>query len=296
MTFLIYFVCILVASFVKVPFDEYVKPIILQFDMNVTLRATLYGLCVVAIYSPALFIASMLSKSYKKRKKKKGIDCKVVVNTDGGISSTKGNTRTIKIGSFITFGTYYKDNTAEKCSVQWLVLDIEPYLDRALLISRYSLDYQKFNDNKQSNWANCSLREWLNATFLNTAFSPREQMAIAITKNHTEVSKRGVSAGEDTQDRVFLLGANDSTWYFHDMDKRICSPTGHVINQCLTINGTGQFDEKSLCRWWLRSQGDSSEHIAFVDTDGRVVETGEKADTTMAVRPALWLDLNQITY
>ena len=73
-----------------------------------------------------------------------------------------------KIGSHVVFGKYEQDDDASngKEPIEWIVLAKEK--DRALLISKYGLAAQQYNTEwTDETWETCSLRKWLNETFLN---------------------------------------------------------------------------------------------------------------------------------
>jgi len=68
------------------------------------------------------------------------------------------------------------DNTP----IEWIVPDVQG--DKALPISRYGLDARAYHKDFVSiTWERCTLRTWLNSTFLNEAFSANEQNAILTT-------------------------------------------------------------------------------------------------------------------
>lgn len=70
---------------------------------------------------------------------------------------------------------------------------------------------------QQITWETCSAREWLNDTFLNTAFSKEEQKAIPITEldNSDRLNPKIKFKGElnNTQDRIFLLSKTEAGIY-----------------------------------------------------------------------------------
>ena len=78
----------------------------------------------------------------------------------------------VAAGDIVSFGTYEQDNNTSngKENIEWLVLAKEG--KRVLIISKYVLDCQQYNSTRTSvTWETCSLRKWLNETFLNAAFS-----------------------------------------------------------------------------------------------------------------------------
>ena len=86
-----------------------------------------------------------------------------------------------KQDTYVTFGHY--PQTAEgndSTAIEWVVLQKEG--NKALLISRYGLDAQPYNaEYTDATWETCTLRTWLNSTFLNKAFTAEEQKAILTT-------------------------------------------------------------------------------------------------------------------
>ena len=75
--------------------------------------------------------------------------------------------------SIISFGQYEQDNNLDngKESIRWIVVKKEE--GKILVMSEKALDCKPYNDTFASNivWENCTLRTWLNSTFINTAFS-----------------------------------------------------------------------------------------------------------------------------
>ena len=70
----------------------------------------------------------------------------------------------------ITFGSYPQSDVSGniKDPIEWIVLDKQG--DKALLLSKYILDYKWYNDEfKNITWESCTLRDRLNVTFYNTA-------------------------------------------------------------------------------------------------------------------------------
>lgn len=78
----------------------------------------------------------------------------------------------------ICFGHYGKDNSScDSLPIIWQVIDRE--CGRMLVVSKYAYCYRAFNEkHTKVTWKTCSLREWMNGDFLNSAFSPEEQKCI----------------------------------------------------------------------------------------------------------------------
>ena len=84
-------------------------------------------------------------------------------------------------GDMVSFGKYEQDYDTSngKEDIEWLVLDKKD--DAVLIISKHVLEDKSFGRNDDT-WETCSLRKWLNADFINDAFSTAEQSKIQSTQ------------------------------------------------------------------------------------------------------------------
>ena len=203
----------------------------------------------------------------------------------------------VSIGDYVLFGSYEQDHdlTNGKEPIEWLVLDIRD--SKALIISRYALDFRQYSKIRSGKWETSSLRTWLNDTFLNESFSSEEHRAIpTVTVTADKNSAYSTNPGNETKDKVFLLSITESENYFLSDEARKCTPTDYAISQYLGTYGIGnknQVDGKATCSWWLRTPGKSSVDIASVYVDGSINVGGGGTEYIglFAVRPALWVDL-----
>ena len=182
----------------------------------------------------------------------------------------------VQVGSYVTFGTYEQDGNPENGMepIEWLIL--EEKNDRMLLITRYGLDCKKFNNIwGPASWENCSLRTWLNNSFLNKAFSLEEQKQI-----HQN----------ETGDNVFLLSSIEAKQMFVSDAARQCKPTEYAKAEGCFVN-----KKNGNCWWWLRSQGANPSKAAKVLGDGSVDGGSEVYYAFNAVRPAMWINVSAIT-
>ena len=219
----------------------------------------------------------------------------------------------------MTLGNYPQGANGEVEPIEWLVLDVKD--GKALLISRYGLDAHCFDAGHYHGWDKSEIREWLNSTFLNTAFTDKEQEGIVTTTVKTGnnahwvafAKKKGwyydsVDGGSDTQDKIFLLSLEEAMeyggystledYYDKEIEKLKAVPTAYAVNQgacqyCgsysgYKLNGTG------CCWWWLRSPG-YRRNLAFVSRvyiNGSLDYIDSVSIASGAVRPAFWLNLN----
>ncbi|MCR4926615.1 MAG: DUF6273 domain-containing protein [Lachnospiraceae bacterium] len=196
------------------------------------------------------------------------------------------------VGDTFFFGAYEQDNDVYngKENIEWLVLAKDD--EKALVISKYALDCLQYaSENKGVTWENSSLRKWLNETFFAEAFSETEQMYIQSTLNLTydESDVSGAYKSLYTNDKVFLLSTGQANEYFDYDDERACKGTDYCY-----ANGAGK-DDDGNCRWWLRYTTNSGmfSYASCVAGKGNIREKIiDVRDSTIAVRPAMWLYFN----
>ena len=189
-------------------------------------------------------------------------------------------------GSIVSFGAYEQDNNSAngKESIEWIVLARED--DRILVISKDALDCQQYNTAyKTVTWETCSLRKWLNETFLNAAFSESERTMIPIvTVSADENPYYYTSPGNSTTDQIFLLSLTEVEKYFNYYSELQCQGTAYCYEQ-----GECKADN---CIWWLRTPGANSYRAATIYGDGSIRGGGAGFNRRdIAVRPAMWIDL-----
>lgn len=217
-------------------------------------------------------------------------------------SQTKGTTTPrifingdVKVGSKIKLGAYWqgRSQSAGKTPIKWRVLAKDG--NKALVISEKVLDCESYDKsyNKEilttATWETCSLREWLNGSFLNEAFSKAEQSQIKNTNVSADKNPRyGTSAGNATIDKIFLLSIDEVNKYFTNNEARKCAPTAYAkVNGAYTRGGT------AVTWWWLRSPGESQYGAAGVGDDGLISYGGGiNFFGSGCVRPAMWVDLS----
>ena len=166
----------------------------------------------------------------------------------------------------VPFGHYDQDNNPSngKEPIEWLVLEDKG--DTLTLISRYALDAKPYhNEWVYITWANCTLRSWLNGTFLNAAFTSAEQGKIQTVRVTAEDNPYwGTEAGSDTYDKVWLLSIREAKNLFSSNAARVCYATATA-----KANGCG-YNSDGSCWWWLRSPGGDSLNAAGVHYEGWV--------------------------
>ena len=199
----------------------------------------------------------------------------------------------------IYFGNYYQSNSSTKEPIKWRVLSVDG--NDAFLLADQNLDAKPYNEKfTDVTWATCTLRTWLNGTFLNTAFTSAEQAAI---KNTTVVNEdnpyNGTEGGENTTDKVYLLSIAETcnTAYGFNGEFRTVSETREAKNtayakECGAWTSTST-EYKGNGFWWLRSPGGRSNSASRVSSSGYGLSNGHSVNIASdAVRPALHLNLS----
>ena len=204
--------------------------------------------------------------------------------------------KNIKVGDTYTFGAYEQDNSTSngKEAIEWTVLDKDGM--SLLLISKQALDCQQYNTSYTDvTWESCSLRKWMNGTFLNKAFNAEEQAQIQNTTVSADKNPEyNTNPGNATTDKVFLLSINEVEKYFNSDEARKCAPTAYAKAQgAYTSDSYKTASGAATCCWWLRSPGNTRNRAALVTYDGSVHYYGNYVSSdTGAVRPALWINLD----
>ena len=205
-----------------------------------------------------------------------------------------------KVGDLVSFGTYEQDNNLNNGPepITWSVLEIKD--GKAMLISKYGLDAMRYNTRKEDSvqWENCSMRAWLNGTFLNTSFSDAERSAIALTEvDNGEQQHYDHYYGygwKNTQDYIYILSYDEAfNVYFLNDAVRRCAPTDFAIANGAST-GTNKVDGRAAGPWWLRSKGRFADGYASCVLQSGSYEDIERANVDagdMAVRPVLWVNL-----
>ena len=201
-----------------------------------------------------------------------------------------------KVGDLVSFGTYEQDNNPNNGPepITWSVLEIKD--GKAMLISKYGLDAIRFNtraDNVQ--WEDCSLRAWLNGTFLNSSFTDAERSAIVLTEvDNSDAQHPNPYAKynwNNTQDYVYILSYEEAfNVYFLNDAVRRCAPTDFAIANGASL-GINVVDGRAAGCWWLRSGDDYMKRWAYFVLPSGDYEVGSVDAGNRVVRPVLWVNL-----
>ena len=201
-----------------------------------------------------------------------------------------------EVGSTVYFGSYEQDNDTSngKEVIEWRVLEKKD--NKILVISKYALDCEQYNSlflKDVTTWETCTLRKWLNETFITSAFNSDEQALIPETNvSAGKNPEYCTNSGNATKDKIFLLSISEVNKYFSSDDERMCATTDYANAQGAYTSDDYIVDGKEACWWWLRSPGYSQRCAARVDSGGSVDCYGDYVSSDdVGVRPALWITL-----
>lgn len=216
----------------------------------------------------------------------------------------------------VFFGNYFQSNRTTKDPVKWRVLSNAG--GQLFLLSDQNLDALQYHTEQEDvTWETSTIRSWLNGydassntggsngidytedNFLDTAFSAKEQTAIAETNVVNEANTDyDTDGGNDTTDRIFLLSLTETSNrnYFPTYSSSISTNTAYVADGGkfgYSMFGTGEANW-----WWLRSPGYYRWYAAFIEwVDGTSVTDGNPVNNeSTAVRPAFNLNLSSVLF
>ena len=203
------------------------------------------------------------------------------------------------LGSIVTFGRYEQDNDKANGpeKIEWVVLAYDEENHKTLLVSRYGLDTIPYHTTSRVTWETCSLRAWLNSTFLNSAFSEQERQAILtaeVKNDKAQAQPSNAKGGKDTQDKIFLLSYVEMNLYFTRTTR--IAPTPYATSQgAYTSESTTTPDGKPAGEWWVRHPDTNPDFAFCVDEGGSMSHTGMD-NTRLMVVPVLWLNLDAVIF
>ncbi len=183
--------------------------------------------------------------------------------------------------------------------IKWKVLKNDG--KTLFVLADKAIDCKKYNEKYENvTWETSTIRNWLNTSFYNAAFSSREQNGIAaqtvINGNNPEY---GTSGGKNTNDKIWLLSIGEVSnpeygfcmdYGVHSMSRRI------MVSEYANARGTVA-NGRGNGYWWLRSPGGISNDVAIVDCDGWLHCGGDNVHTDHdGICPALRINLSSGTW
>lgn len=186
--------------------------------------------------------------------------------------------------------------------IKWRVLSNDG--TELFLLSEYCLTDQKYNETVTDvTWETCTMRFWLNDTFLTEAFTKIEQKAInettVVNDNNPEYGTKG---GNNTADKIFLLSIDESrstTYGFSsDWDEYDAARAAYNTDFAWAKGAYSDYGNtiyRSAAVWGLRSSGDNGYSSARILGGSDIDRSGRSVDHyDIALRPALKINLTSV--
>ncbi len=193
--------------------------------------------------------------------------------------------------------------------IKWKILEEKD--GYATILAELILDSQQYDYDSSSsnNYANSTIRAWLNDTFYNTAFTSLQQALIqtvtvdnsvnSTTDTGNNITKATMYACGNTNDKVWLLSEYEVTksdWGFasYSTSDRARRKTTSDYARCQGAYTNTSADYNGKGWWWLRSPSCISRSYARgVDYDGRAAYSYNSVYyTNNGVVPALKIKLS----
>lgn len=185
--------------------------------------------------------------------------------------------------------------------ISWTIIDENN--GNALIFCNTIIDILSYASSS-NNYADSTIRAWLNYDFINTAFVEVQQELILTTEVDNGKESTGYSNPKftcvNTFDKVFLLSRADvknSDYGFKATsnstleESRLKNITAYAIAQ---INGG--YDASNGAWWWLRTPAPHAEDktradLAHTIKINGILNNGTSDQTTGGVVPAMWIEL-----
>ena len=188
--------------------------------------------------------------------------------------------------------------------LEWQILSYDSSTNSATLLSKNVIDAMEFSQKDSSytqdgatvypnNYQYSTVREWLNGTFFNTAFTPKEMSSVfdVTLDNSAYSTDYSCYDGGQTTDKVWLLS------YAESQDKDFgfvsCSPVAKDTDYA-KVQGVWSGGEDGKVYWKLRTPGNTGTDTVNVYTDGKTNYYDYDSKTYIAsdgIRPAIKIDL-----
>ena len=145
--------------------------------------------------------------------------------------------------------------------IKWRVLENDG--KTLFVVADWVIDCKNYNETRTSiTWETSTIRNWLNSSFYQTAFSGLEQSAVvAQTVVNENNPVYGTAGGNSTNDKVYLLSIGEVTneGYGFCSDYSVYSMSRRMkASDYANARGTYRSSTDSYrdnCWWWLRSPG-----------------------------------------
>lgn len=218
-------------------------------------------------------------------------------------------------------GTKYIVRADKSCykyePLKWRVLSVSEDGKEAFVMADKILGGKAFHSNYSETvttdtvtWENSDVREWLNHTFMETAFSEEEQEAIATTEidnlSYSSYYGGDLEDGTPTEDRIYLPSLDDMVNREYGFVNNF-NPTDDPTLKGFSATQTRQADSTDFAQWGeegykakgylLRTPGAFQGYILRTEDDGEIptdrIFSTTADDEGHGIRPVLHLDLTK---
>ena len=227
---------------------------------------------------------------------------------DGTLSGEEKEPLVKNVGDTVEHGSF------EGLTLEWLTLAVDEENEKALLVTKDIIAHWVYDSAVMEDvtWETSDIREWLNGTFYNGAFSEEQKAYILeseIVNSANPVT--GTESGADTVDRVFLLSYEEAQTYFPtDESRQACynfsqEYMAYLAKMMADTPSLEKTEQEALDEldgyndgtdwpdsWWLRTSGDGQQTAAGVGFDGIITEYQNQVWAAHGIRPAIWVDLS----
>lgn len=169
---------------------------------------------------------------------------------------------------FYEYGRWYNGKEQKLVPLEWQVVTEKS--GELLLTTTKAIDCMPYEAGPdETAWEQCSLYQWLNKDFWETAFNTKEQNAV-----------------HKNPDAVFLLSRKEIDLYLKQTKMRQITATEYAHDRGALLSS-----DNKCCWWWLRTKGSYEGIVMVVYPSGMIDENRVKAkDHRIGVRPAIWVD------
>ena len=199
---------------------------------------------------------------------------------------------TVNFGSYNTKGPIRGD-------IEWIVLNKSTTADGkryALLLSKYAIDCMQYYPlYDYVFWETSTIRQWLNNSFYNDAFSGSEKdkiIDLPIDNPRNAVYPQA-DGGMSTVDKVFLLSFYECLTYFGGEIngrnlKLATKATQYAIEKGAYRHMSGGVDDGNTM-FWLRSPGSTKKNACDISPSGYLNYAGNMVNLPQGIRPAIYV-------
>ena len=179
--------------------------------------------------------------------------------------------------------------------LSWTILDVKD--GKGLIVCDNIIDSQQYDYDGayDNNYANSTVRKWLNETFYNTAFNDYQKSAILSTAVDNSLASTGNTINGNvcgnTTDNVFLLSVAEFNAYLTIDSAKLKKNTDYA-----KVQGASNYQGSNTANldngnWWLRSPNADSKTMSRAVSKTGGLTNGDVDETSCGIVPAMVIDL-----